>query len=156
MQLNTAQLLKQGIGSTRSYEIDDKVSFDEEEIAECHVHGDVTLLRTDKGILVKGVLEGQSRLMCSRCLAFYEHPLKFKIEEEFFPSIDINRGIYLPPPEDSGDFTIDEHHMLDLSDAVRQYALLDLPMKPLCRADCGGLCPDCGANLNLGTCQCKS
>lgn len=156
MQLNTAQLLKQGIGSTRSYEIDDNISFAEEEISECHVRGDVNLIRTDKGILVKGSLEGHSQLMCSRCLTFYEHPLKFTMEEEFFPSIDVNRGVSLSPPEDSGAFMIDKHHMLDLSEAIRQYVLMDVPMKPLCRTDCGGLCPGCGANLNQEACRCKT
>ena len=48
--------------------------------------------------------------------------------------------------------TIDQ--VLDLSEAVRQYALLALPMKPLCQEDCAGLCPQCGANLNGGSCSC--
>ena len=47
-------------------------------------------------------------------------------------------------------------HMLELSEAVRQIALLAVPMKPLCRLDCAGLCPYCGANLNRGKCQCAS
>jgi len=156
MQLNTAQLLKQGVGASRSYEIDDEVSFPEEEISKCHVRGDVNLIRTDKGILVKGTLEGQSHLMCSRCLTLFEHPLKFTIEEEFFPSIDVTRGVSLSPPEDSSVFMIDKQHMLDLSEAVRQYALMSLPMKPLCRTDCGGLCPGCGANLNQEACRCQT
>ncbi|MFC1925314.1 DUF177 domain-containing protein [Chloroflexota bacterium] len=155
MQLNTAQLLKEAIGASRSYDINDGLSFTEEEIEKCHVQGNIKLVRTDKGILVKGNLEGQSHLMCSRCLNYFEYPLKFKIEEEYFPSIHVSRGISLPLPEDSTVFMIDEHHVIDLSEAVRQYALLDIPMKPLCRTDCGGLCPDCGANLNLGACQCN-
>ena len=114
------------------------------------------MIRTDKGILVKGILEGQSHLMCSRCLTFFKHPLKFTIEEEFFPSIDVTRGVFLPPPEDSSVLMIDDHHILDLGEAVRQYALMDLPMKPLCRTDCGGLCPGCGANLNQEACRCKT
>lgn len=156
MQLNTAQLLKQGVGASRSYEINDDVSFPDEEISECHVQGDVNLIRTDKGILVRGVLEGQSHLMCSRCLTSFEQPLKFTIEEEFFPSVDVSRGVSLPLPEDSTVFMIDKHHMLDLSEAVRQYALMNLPMKPLCRTDCGGLCPGCGANLNQEACRCET
>jgi len=155
MQLNTAQLLKEAIGASRSYEINENLSFAEEEIAKCHIKGDVELIRTDKGILVKGKLEGQSQLMCSRCLTFFEYPLNFMIEEEFFPSIDVNRGVSLDPPEDSSAFMIDNHHVLDLSEAIRQYALLNLPMKPLCRPDCNGLCPDCGANINQGACKCN-
>lgn len=155
MQLNTAQLLKEAIGASRSYNINDDLSFTEEEIDRCHIQGDVKLIRTDKGILVKGALEGQSHLMCSRCLTFFEYQLKFKIEEEFFPSIDVTRGYSLPTPEDSNAFMIDTHHVLDLSEAIRQYVLLNLPMKPLCHPDCSGLCPVCGANINEGACHCK-
>ena len=63
-------------------------------------------------------------------------------------------GSLLSLPDEPGCFTIDEHHILDLTEAVRQYALLALPMKPLCRQDCAGLCPTCGHNLNQGGCGC--
>jgi len=45
----------------------------------------------------------------------------------------------LPPPDEAGCFTIDEHQVIDLTEAVRQYALMAVPMKPLCREDCAGL-----------------
>ena len=75
-------------------------------------------------------------------------------EEEYFPVIDVASGGSLPLPDEPGCFTIDEHLILDLTEAVRQYALLALPMKPLCRQDCAGLCPTCGRNLNQGGCDC--
>ena len=152
MQINVAQLLKQAAGASRSYKIDATLSF--EELAEYHVQGEVELIRTERGILVRGVFSGKSSLMCSRCLTFFDYPLTFKIEEEFFPSIDVTSGIPLPLADDSTAFTVDEHHVLDLSEAIRQYGLLAVPMKPLCRPDCAGLCPQCGANLNKGACQC--
>ena len=154
MHINIAQLLKQAIGSSRSYKIDDILSLAEEEIAECHILGEVELIRTDKGILVTGNLVGKSNLTCSRCLTLFDYPLSFKIEEEFFPSTEVISGIPLPLPEDVSTLRIDEHHILDLSEAVRQYALLAMPLKPLCRPDCAGLCPNCGANLNQGACHC--
>ena len=48
-----------------------------------------------------------------------------------------------------------EHDTIDLGHLMREQMYLALPMKPLCRDDCRGLCPTCGANLNLGTCGCK-
>jgi len=152
MQINVAQLLKQAAGASRSYKIDATLSF--EELAEYHVQGEVELIRTEKGILVRGVFSGKSSLMCSRCLTFFDYPLTFKIEEEFFPSIDVISGMPLPLANDSTAFTVDEHHVLDLSEAIRQYGLLSVPMKPLCHPDCAGLCPQCGANLNQGACHC--
>jgi len=74
----------------------------------------------------------------------------------FYPSIDILSGlpVALPDEDASSSFTIDEHHILDMSEMIRQYNLLAMPMKPLCRVDCGGLCPECGANLNENKCHC--
>jgi len=76
------------------------------------------------------------------------------LEEEFYPTMDVVTGVPLPQPEDADSFTVDEHHVLDLYEAVRQYALLALPMKPLCKQECPGICPQCGKNLNEGKCSC--
>jgi uncharacterized protein len=66
----------------------------------------------------------------------------------------VNTGVTLPPSDDVNAFTIDEHHILDLSEAIRQYALVNTPMKPLCKKECAGICPTCGKNLNEGKCDC--
>ena len=154
MQINVAQLLKQPIGSARSYKIDDVFQLVEEEPTDYRVQGEIELIRTDRGILARGTLETESSLVCSRCLASFEYPLTFGIEEEFFPKINVVSGVSLPLPEDSTGFVIDEHHMLDLVEVLRQHAALALPMKPLCHPECAGICPGCGVNLNQGTCQC--
>jgi len=65
--------------------------------------------------------------------------LELNIEEEFYPISDVTTGSMLDEPAEIDDFIIDEHLILDLSEAVRQYALLAIPMKPLCRADCQGI-----------------
>ncbi len=52
-------------------------------------------------------------------------------------------------------FTFGNDRVLDLSEAVRQDILLNLPMQPLCKADCRGLCPTCGKNRNEGECGCE-
>ena len=111
-------------------------------------------MRTDRGILAKGTLYTELETACSRCLGLFSCPLTLNIEEEYFPTIDIVTGASLPSPEEPGCFTIDEHNTLDLTETIRQYALLATPMKPLCREDCAGLCPSCGHNLNDGPCNC--
>ncbi len=154
MKINVAQLLKQTIGSARSYKIDDVVQLVEDEPTDSHVQGEIELTRTDRGVLVRGILETEISLVCSRCLASFEYPLTFRIAEEFFPKINVVSGVSLPLPEDSTGFAIDEHHMLDLGEVLRQHVVLAMPMKPLCHPKCAGLCPGCGINLNQGTCQC--
>jgi len=118
------------------------------------VEGKVTLVRTDRGILTEATLHTEVEVTCSRCLSLFDYPLTLSIEEEYFPITDVVSGTSLSLPEEPGCFTIDEHHVLDLTEAIRQYALLVIPMKPLCRQDCAGLCPTCGHNLNQGPCDC--
>ncbi|MBI2958443.1 MAG: DUF177 domain-containing protein [Chloroflexi bacterium] len=147
MVINVAQLLKEPVGSTRTVD----VSGDE----ELDVQGHVELVRTDRSILVRGRLSTDVETTCSRCACPITCGVTFDVEEEFFPTIDVVSGMPLAVPEDDA-FTIDEHHILDLHEAVRQYALLSLPIKRLCRFDCRGLCSACGRNLNEGACSCQS
>jgi len=153
MQINVSQWLKESIGAKRNYQVADIV--DSADSAGM-VEGEVRLLRTDRGILARGTLNTEVEVTCSRCLSLFRCPIALNIEEEYFPTTDVVSGAPLSLPEEPSSFTIDEHHILDLSEAIRQYALLAIPMKPLCREDCAGLCPHCGHNLNLGPCHCPS
>ena len=153
MQINVSQQLKSSIGSIREYEVNGIIDITDKGNST-QVQGRVNLMRTDRGILVKGVLDSGVGLTCSRCLNLFDCPLVLNIEEEYFPTTDVVSGASLPLLEEPGSFTIDEHHILDLTEAIRQRALLAIPMKPLCGQDCAGLCPQCGHNLNLGPCSC--
>jgi uncharacterized protein len=153
MQVNVAQLLKGSIGSVRDYDVDGVIDVTGDGKSS-PVRGKVTLTRTDRSLLVKGIVDSEVELTCGRCLNPFRCPLRLNIEEEFFPTTDIVSGAALPQSDDPDHFTIDERHVLDLTEALRQCALLALPMKPLCREDCGGLCPGCGHNLNFGPCKC--
>ena len=151
VQINVSQQLKTTIGTTRDYEISGIVDI---EGGNATVNGTVRLTRTDRSILTGGSLHTEIELTCSRCLHLFNYPLTLAIEEEYFPTTDIHSGTPLPLPDEPGCFTIDEHNILDLTEAIRQYAILAIPMKPLCHQDCAGLCPTCGANLNLSPCNC--
>ena len=153
MQINVSQLLQEPIGSMRDCQVN--------EVADiygdgkgCLVQGEVSLLRTQRSILAKCVLRTDVELTCSRCLSLFRYPLTIKFEEEHLPIVDVVSGAPLPLSKESDAFTIDEHHILDLTEAMRQYTLLAIPIKPLCHKDCAGLCPNCGLNLNQGQCDC--
>jgi len=156
MQFNVAQLLKERVGQSRSYEIEENIDVIDDAEGGSHVTGEVELLGTDRGILVRARLKTSVKCVCSRCLEVFDCPLSFEIAEVFFPTVDVNTGVSLEMPEEASPFTIDENHILDLSEAVRQYALLAMPMKLICRPDCAGLCPHCGCNLNNERCYCAA
>jgi len=151
MPINVSQQLRASIGSGRSYEVSETINI---AGGTSMVQGKIGLVRTHRGILVKGTLTTEVEVTCSRCLSLFGCHLALDIEEEYFPTVDVFSGAPLPLPEEPGCFTIDERHMLDLTEAIRQYVLMAIPMKPLCREDCAGLCPGCGHNLNEGPCNC--
>jgi len=153
MEINVSQLLKEPIGSSRKYSVDETIDV----TGDGHdrpVSSDVSLLRTQRGVLVREELQTSLGLTCSRCLDRFEFLLNISFEEEYIQTIDVSSGLPLQPSGEPGSFTIDEHHVIDLSEAIRQYTLLAIPMKPLCHQDCAGLCPTCGRNLNQGECDC--
>jgi len=153
MQINVSQLLKAPIGSTREYEVDEAIDIEGNNSSLC---GKFSIMRTPKGILARGTVDTETELTCSRCLSPFKYPLSLTIEEEYFPTNDIISGTPLPMPEEPEAFTIDEHNILDLAEAIRQYTVLAVPMKPLCNKECAGLCPNCGMNLNQASCDCPS
>ena len=114
------------------------------------------MLRTHSGILVQALLDVEVSLNCSRCLSDYKRAFSIDIEEEFIPLVDLHTGRNIATEtEDDVTFHIGGDHVLDLTEAVRQYAIAGEPMKPLCKEDCSGLCHSCGTNLNLTQCDCK-
>ena len=156
MRFNVAQLLKDGVGSRRSYPLDENFEAIQ-ETGTSWVRGRVTLTRTDVGIWLSGPIEANAFSTCSRCLNTAECPMHFSMDEEYLPTVDVNSGASITVSEvKEGTFTLDPNHMLDLTEAVRQYVIINLPMKPLCRQDCAGLCSGCGANLNDGGCACSA
>ncbi len=154
MELNVSQLLMEPSGSSREYEIDDPLSRADVDI---WIRGVAELIRTNRSVWVSARLRSELDAECGRCLTPYSHPIRLRIEEEFVPTRSPHTGARVPPPDDDGDYwLIDENHILDLTDAVREYALMAEPMKPLCRRECAGLCATCGADLNRGRCGCEA
>ena len=151
MRINVAQLLKEPVGSTRNYRINDNL--DKDYINS--VQGELVLTRTNRSILATSILTATVTETCIRCLGKARCTYTFKLEEEFFTRTDISSGSVSPGESDASN-TIDNNNMLDLTEAIRQYTILSMPTKTLCRQDCAGLCPSCGSNLNQGKCQCPS
>lgn len=156
MQFNVSQLLREPIGSRRVYQVDEP--FRPEPAAQQTVllQGPVELLRIDRGILAEARLTSQAEGECARCLRPVTYPVTIAIEEEFLPSVDPVTGATLPEPDEPGTFTIDAHHILDLTEPARQAWQLEQPMALLCREDCPGLCPQCGADRASGRCTCAA
>ena len=157
MLFNVAQLLQEGVGATRCHDIAGELyDIDAHNPGPVPVVGRVVLTRTPNGILVEGDAHVELIEPCRRCLESVENTASFEFEEEFKPSIDVETGALLPVvADDERELLIDEHHVLDLTEVLRQYAVMATDLPGLCRPDCNGLCPVCGKNLNEGPCECE-
>jgi uncharacterized protein len=156
LQINVAQLLKAPTGTVRQRDISEDISgIDDELEIKSPLTGHVKMIRSPDSILVTGSLQTVVELSCRRCLESFAVPVEVEIEEEFYPSVDIQTGAQLPVTQAEEEATIiDEQHVLDLTEVVRQALFLAIPMHPLCAPDCAGLCPQCGQNLNEAICDC--
>ena len=127
--------------------------------AECRLDGPLevccTARRTGEGKAeFAGRLKGVALLDCDRCLERYALPLDvaFALRAEV-------RGVAAPERAEEGeagaaDLIELDAPCLDLDELMREQLLLALPEKRLCREDCAGLCPQCGANRNEAACDC--
>ena len=156
MIYNVAQLMKAPVGTSLEYDINEKeIQLDEDFQVIGPLLGHVRMQRINQGLLVNGWVDLTLELTCNRCLKDFEQPMHVAFEEVFYPTVDVITGVFLPPFDEEEIFPIDEHHLVDLTEAVRQNVLLAIPMVTLCREDCPGLCPQCGHDLSLGPCECK-
>ncbi len=152
MKYNVAQLLKEPMGSTRSYVVTE--AFAGWGSVADRIEGLLTVLKTHQGVLVRLNLDVWFSSLCSRCNGEFPRSSQLFIEEEFFPTTDPQTGHRLSHPDDPDALQIDDHNILDVSEVVRQTVIADQPMKPLCHPDCRGLCQICGTNLNANECRC--
>lgn len=154
MHYNLSQLLKEPTGSTRDYEVDGSFEGPEKKIDQAQ--GRVQVIRTHQGFMVRAGLDVKVQLACSRCLGQFGLQFALKMEEESFPTVDMVTGKAAAPPEEAeGVIHLDDQHVLDMQEVIRQYVLTEAPIKPLCREACLGLCPECGTNLNEEKCSCE-
>jgi uncharacterized protein len=156
MQFNVAQLLKEPIGAVRRYEVvEDMGELDPDLSLLGPLVGTVQLMRIHSGILVSAHLSTPLKVTCNRCLEPIALPVRFEIEESFRPLTEVHTGRYLPPEEFEGEeedledeaLIIDEHHILDVTEVVRQNIWLALPMYPGCNWTGNGECPNLTAYL---------
>ena len=154
MLFNVSGLIQEGLGATRRHDIQGTLTSPGRKPER--VSGEVELLCTKAGVLVRAHLSLIEPETCSRCLKPLEETLKIEFEEEFQATLDLRSGQSVKEAPDPDAFMIDEQHMLDVTEAVRQYREALATMQPLCRPDCRGLCPNCGQDLNLGQCGCEA
>jgi uncharacterized protein len=119
------------------------------------VRGEITLSPVGKTVLAHGHVSVTVTLRCARCLRLHDAELYVAVDKECsLLQIDDPKS-YSDSGDDLPSIPILSGDQVDLSELVRQLVVINLPPRSLCRADCKGLCPQCGADLNDGPCGCE-
>ena len=144
LRLNVGFIVAQQAGFSREFTF---------ELAKTHLPPDLYLTglagtsqvtRTPQGLLLQVEAHATLNLDCVRCLNTISQTLKVNFTELYAFS---QRNI-----TDSGLLVPEDGH-IDLTPLMREYLLLEVPIRPLCREDCKGLCPICGGDLNETLCH---
>ena len=147
LRIPVADLLRRP-GATRVVEVDAPVEGLANDAAQvpsdAPVTGTLSLERLTDGLVVRGTLEAQWAGSCSRCVA----PVHGRI------SVHVDELFEREPLE--GETYLLEDDVVNLEPMVRDALTLELPSAPLCREDCAGLCPTCGIDRNVASCECRT
>ena len=144
LRLNVGFVVAQSAGFIRDFPLEIPQINLPPDLRLTELVGEIKVTRTPQGILLQASLQTYTELECVRCLTSIQQPLKISFTElyAFSQRFATESGLLMP-----------ESAIIDLAPVLREYAVLEIPISPLCKPDCKGLCPICGNNLNDSTCH---
>ncbi len=147
MKYRLSRLVTASLGTSTTVQVQEEAWELDEALAIDFLRGKIQFTRVNKGIYAQGRLQTQTQLVCVRCLEPFARALEFELEElyVFSRQDSIQEPVYLIAPDGT----------VDITEPTRQQIWVSLPLQPLCRPDCKGLCAQCGANLNHESCSCE-
>jgi uncharacterized protein len=149
--VNVAGLLREPPGATRELALRDfYVTLGPDLELAGPLDGSLRLLRTNRGILVRGRVEASLRRTCARCLEPFVEDVRVPIDEEYLLPTELVEDAAEQGTLEDAPLRIDEHNEIDLGPVIHDELSLTEPMHPLCMPDCPGLCSVCGASLKGG------
>lgn len=143
-RLNVGFLINQPVGSSRDFLLEVPQHSLDPDLLLNGMNGTARVTRTAQGLLVQMIMHATLVTECVRCLTAFQLPLEIDFTELYAFSKKSTTESELTLPEDAH---------INLRPLIREYMLLDIPIKPLCSPNCKGLCPICGENLNEHQCD---
>ena len=142
-RFNVGFIIHEEVGYNHDFpfEFEKVVLSDELELRQ--LSGNVNVGKTPQGLIAQGAFSAETTVTCARCLTNFVQELDWEFTELY--AFD-NRSTT------DSDLLLPEDAHLDVEELLREYALLEIPINPVCKPDCLGLCPECGQNLNEKDC----
>jgi uncharacterized protein len=143
LRINVGFLVKAEAGYSRTIEFDVDEMVLGEDFSVSDLRGSAHFGRTPQGLVVQVVLSGRTQSECARCLDPFELAIATDFTELYaFDERSMTDSQLLVPA----------NHQIDLAPLAREYLMLDMPITPICKPDCKGLCTVCGVNRNHEDC----
>lgn len=146
LRLDISYLIKGSPGTYKDFEFNFPQLNFSPELTLVDILGKIFISVTEDGVVADGKLAALTQLSCSRCLKSYWQPLEINFTEMFSAHPAGDSG------NDLGEQPLPTDGAIDLTPIIRDYAVLDIPIRQLCSEDCKGLCPVCGENRNQEDC----
>ena len=142
-RINVGFIIHEEVGYSHKFPFEYEKAVLGEDLTLDHFDGLLIIDRTPQGLVARGEFSGDTNLECVRCLKETTYSLHGELTELFaFKERSLSESGLLVPEDGHIDFT----------PILREYALLEVPIKSLCKPDCKGLCIECGQDLNEGDC----
>ena len=144
-QINVGFLIHSPVGTYREFPAEtDSIVLDDEGTTAKNIIATIRVNKVQQGILAEVDAEAETEMECIRCLEPFTQKLHTHFEELFSFHI---RG------NEEADQYLPENGVMSLLPLLREDLLIEIPISPICKPECKGLCPICGQNLNLKQCS---
>jgi len=127
-----------------------KIDFD----FETPLQSEAKILKAGRSVFIKGSVQTALRLQCVRCLKEFSYPLFSTYELTLHPLKEGPMGEEKELIQKEMESSFFEGGELRLSEIACEQIFLEIPYQPLCDENCKGLCPICGKDLNISSCEC--
>jgi uncharacterized protein len=149
-RINVGFLYNQARGAFRDFPFDLPGLDLAEDVKSGRLSGNIRISRTSEGLLLHGEFTTHIPATCVRCLEDYQQSLTVDFADLYaFPK----PRSYEETPEDEPEFVLPDDGYIDVGPLLKEYLLLEIPIKPLHDPQCKGLCPVCGINWNHAACE---
>lgn len=148
MKIEIADIPDEGL----ELDIDERPG-DKEIAVTSPVRGTLSVRKIGGEITVSGTLKTEIVFECSRCLKDSRREIEIPVGVVYHSADEVGSERH-ELKNDEMDMSFYQGETIDIGELVTEQVLLSLDMKPLCRDDCRGLCPSCGADLNMEACGC--
>ena len=145
--------------SDKGYALNDTIEIDNSQLLEDDssflesIDFQIFFKKQDRRIQAQGQIKTAISLVCVRCLEPFELKINSRFDIILFPKEMIDQRSTALEDEDL-EYIFYDNDQIDLEKILVEQVNLFIPFKPVCRAECKGICPGCGANLNRGACPC--